>query len=66
MKKSRIIEVTVSTSGETRIETRGFSGNSCREASRFLEDALGAPIHEQTTAEFHHSERAQQVHSEQA
>ena len=50
---SRIIEVIVSPQGETKIETRGFAGSSCQEASRFLEQALGAREAEQLTAEFY-------------
>jgi hypothetical protein len=49
---SRTIEVIVSPQGETRIETRGFAGSSCQEASRFLEQALGTRAAEQLTAEF--------------
>ena len=36
---NRIIEVVVSPTGETKLETRGFSGSACREGSRFLEEA---------------------------
>ncbi len=49
----RTIEVIVSPKGETRIETRGFAGSSCQEASRFLEQALGTRAAEQLTAEFY-------------
>jgi len=38
---TRTIEITVATDGQTRVETRGFSGAGCREASRFIETALG-------------------------
>ena len=38
---SQIIEVTVSPRGETHIETKGFTGGHCREASKALETALG-------------------------
>lgn len=50
---SQTIEITVSPRGETRIETRGFVGPSCREATRALEAAMGVRISEQPTAEFH-------------
>jgi hypothetical protein len=49
----KIIEVIVSPTGETKAETKGFTGSSCRDASRFLEQALGQPTSEQLTAEFH-------------
>lgn len=50
---SQIIEVTVSPQGETRIETKGFTGGRCREASKALETALGVRETEQLTSEFH-------------
>ena len=34
------IEITISPKGETKIETKGFTGGSCRKASRNLERAL--------------------------
>jgi hypothetical protein len=49
----KIIRLIVSPTGETRIGTKGFSGPECREASRFIEQALGQPIGEQHTAEFY-------------
>lgn len=49
----RIIEIIVSQSGETRLETKGFTGAACKEASRRLEQTLGAVRTDQLTAEFH-------------
>ena len=46
--------------GETKIETKGFSGGECREASRFLEQALGQPVSEQLTPEFYQAQSAEQ------
>ena len=37
----RSIEVPVSPRGETPVHTRGDTGGACREASRFVERALG-------------------------
>lgn len=48
----KIIRVTVSPKGETKIETKGFSGAECRDASRFLERAFGQTGRETLTAEF--------------
>ena len=50
---SKIIEVTVSPKGETTIQTKGFAGEQCRDATRSLEAALGLRTHEQLTGEFH-------------
>jgi Protein of unknown function (DUF2997) len=49
---SRVIEVTVSPQGKTTLLTKGYSGAGCREASRFLEQALGLTTADTTTAEF--------------
>ena len=50
---SRTIEIIVTAKGETSVQTLGFSGSSCRDASRFIEQALGQRISERLTAEFH-------------
>jgi hypothetical protein len=51
----KIIEITISPKGETRVQTKGFAGADCQQASRFLEQALGQRTKEQLTAEFHQS-----------
>ena len=53
----RTIEITVSPTGETKVETKGFSGGECRDASRFVEQALGQRTAEQLTGEFYQSEQ---------
>ena len=55
----KTIEITVSPQGETRLETKGFAGTSCQDASRFVENSLGHKIAERRTAEFHHMETDQ-------
>lgn len=55
------IEIIVSPTGETTVQTRGFVGPSCRDASRFIEQALGQRLSEQVTAEFHQVTDAQQT-----
>jgi hypothetical protein len=50
---SKIIQVIVSPKGETKIETMGFTGSSCQEASRALEQALGAKTEETLTGEYY-------------
>lgn len=49
----RVIEVLVSPAGEVQVQTRGYAGADCLQASRFLEQALGLPVAEQKTAEYH-------------
>jgi len=54
---SKSIEITVSPTGETKVETKGFSGGECRQASQFVEVALGQKTAEQTTGEFFQSQQ---------
>ena len=49
----RTIEIIVSHKGETRLETKGFTGASCQDASRFLEKALGQKLSDRPTADRH-------------
>lgn len=49
---SKQIEIVVAPDGRTRLETKGFNGSSCQDASRFMEQALGRINDEQRTAEF--------------
>jgi|AntAceMinimDraft_5_1070358.scaffolds.fasta_scaffold44767_2 hypothetical protein len=49
----RIIEIIVSPTGQSQVQTTGFAGSDCRQASRFLEQALGQRTSERLTAEFH-------------
>jgi Protein of unknown function (DUF2997) len=60
MSSKKIIRVIVGPGGETKVETKGFSGGECRDASRFLEQALGQPVSEQLTPEFYQSQAAEQ------
>jgi hypothetical protein len=57
---SRTIEIIVTPEGKASIQTIGFTGSSCREASRFLEEALGQRAGERLTAEFHQTESVRQ------
>jgi hypothetical protein len=56
----KTIEITIGPKGETSIQTKGFAGAECREASRFLEQALGKRAAETLTAEFHQDQAAGQ------
>lgn len=46
------IEITVGPKGTTQVETKGFVGDSCLEASEFIKQALGKQSTPQKTAEF--------------
>lgn len=57
---SQIIEIIVTPQGKTTVQTLGFTGSSCREASKLIEQALGKRTGEYLTAEFHQAAGAQQ------
>ena len=57
----QIIEITVSSTGQTSVQTKGFVGGECRDASRFLEEALGQRVSETQTAEFYQTAQQQQA-----
>lgn len=56
----KVIEVTVSPKGESTVQTKGFAGSECQQASKFIEDALGIKTGERKTAEFYATEVQQQ------
>jgi hypothetical protein len=49
----RIIELIVSPKGETTLQTKGFAGSDCVQASKFLEHALGVSTADRKTSEFY-------------
>jgi hypothetical protein len=60
----RIIEVTVAANGEVTVQTKGYAGTDCLQASQFLEQALGVTLNDQKTAEFYQSQPVEQ-HTQQ-
>ena len=61
---SKIIQVVVNKKGETKIETTGFSGSSCQDATRALEQALGAKVEETLTGEYYTASHEQQIETQ--
>jgi len=61
---NKIIEIIVSPTGETQLETKGFAGVECKEASKFVEQALGNRLREGLTAEFHQNHENEQVNEQ--
>jgi hypothetical protein len=47
------IIITVSPTGETTVQTTGYTGPACKDASRFIEEALGQATAERLTPEYH-------------
>jgi Protein of unknown function (DUF2997) len=56
----KTIEIIISPTGQATVQTKGFAGSSCQEASRFLEQALGARVSGERTAEYYQTESARQ------
>jgi hypothetical protein len=63
---SKTIEITITAKGETSVQTKGFAGSSCRDSSRFIEQALGQRIDEQLTAEFHQAMTVEQTQQQRS
>ena len=61
----KTIEIIVSPKGETRVETKGFAGGECREASKFVEEALGKRGLERMTSEFYVSQPVHEQNRQQ-
>jgi hypothetical protein len=47
----KTIELVVAPNGATTLETKGFAGDACKDASRFLEAALGVKLSDQPATE---------------
>ena len=63
---SQTIEVLVRPDGQSTIQTKGIPGNQCRQASHFLEQALGQAVAETLTDEFYLSQPHQARERQQA
>lgn len=59
------IEIVVSPTGETTVQTKGFTGSACRNASRFIEESLGQKTGERFTSEFYQAASAVEQHQQQ-
>jgi hypothetical protein len=57
---TKTIDITVSPEGSVSVKTNGFSGSSCRDATRELERALGISSRETLLPEFHAQAQAGQ------
>lgn len=55
---AKTIEITVSPKGATSIKTSGFTGSSCKDATRDLERALGIAGRETLLPEFYAQTKA--------
>lgn len=57
---SKMIEIVVAPNGQAHVETKGFTGGECRQASEFIERALGRKSGELLKAEFYQTAVVQQ------
>lgn len=57
----KTIEITVDKKGNTKVETKGFVGGSCQDASKAFEQALGAVQNEQMTSEYFQTEGPHEI-----
>jgi hypothetical protein len=55
---SKTIEIIVSPTGHTTVQTKGFTGPSCRDATKVLERALGIVESDTSTAEMYQTQTA--------
>ena len=53
---SQRIEVLITPDGCTSVQTLGFTGPSCQQVSRFLEEALGKQLSERRTPDFYQAQ----------
>jgi hypothetical protein len=54
----KTIQIVIDPRGNSVVETKGFAGADCREASRLLELALGEVVSDRATAEFYQASHA--------
>jgi hypothetical protein len=47
------IIVTIDPQGGSKVETKGYAGPECKNASKFIEDALGATVMMTPTPEYY-------------
>ena len=56
----KTIEITIDSKGKATLQTKGFAGSSCRDASRLLERALGVVESDVPTTEMYQAAPAEQ------
>jgi hypothetical protein len=58
---ARVIEVTVSPTGEATVQTKGYAGADCLQASKFLEQSLGVTVNDAKTAADYRDDSAEHL-----
>lgn len=57
----KIIEVTVSPKGEVTVQTKGYVGTACQQATKDLQQALGVTTSDNKTPDFYAVTEIQQT-----
>lgn len=55
------ITVIIEADGQVRVETKGYKGQGCMAASKFLEETLGATLEVKKTGEYYETEQRENV-----
>lgn len=61
----KTIEILISPQGEISLQTKGYTGSSCQDASKWLEEALGLKQKETLTSEYYQASQTQQENESQ-
>jgi len=64
MSTNERIDVWISPEGAITLDAVGYSGSSCEEATRFLEDSLGTVGRKQRTRDYYRRQKNQQQNPE--
>ena len=65
MKSNQRIDVWISPDGKITIDAVGYTGNTCEEATTFLEQALGTVGRKQRTRDYYRREQNRQSNTDQ-
>ncbi|TWU32783.1 hypothetical protein Q31b_57930 [Novipirellula aureliae] len=60
----KTIEITIAADGKSKVDTNGFTGTACRDASRFLEASLGTRKAETLTSDYYSTNSQTQQENE--
>ena len=64
MNSKERIDVWISPEGAITLDAVGYTGSSCEEATRFLEESLGTVGRKQRTRDYYHRQKNQQQNPE--
>jgi len=62
---SKTVEIVVAADGSSTVETKGFVGSDCQQASRFVEAAIGERVGEKLKPEFYQQTAQHEVRQQQ-